>query len=114
MRAHTTDKIEEKEEGKKEEDPPISTRPTLGGVEPVGEHKLDLMEKFPSWPSVGFTSPRPKKEVCSVSEGTANKGNGHIVARLTTASFPLCRILMGLSAQLEVRGMLLDLHRERR
>ena len=61
------------------------------------------------WPSQRPSSPHKLKGVCRVSGGTDNKGNGHVVAKLMTTTFPLGAILMELSAQLELRGMLLDL-----
>ena len=53
------------------------------------EEEKDLIEKLLPWPVVGSTGPHSSKGICRVSGGTDNKGNGHIVAKLMTTSFPL-------------------------
>ena len=107
-----TPKLQKKEQGssivKKEE----SFLPAM----PINEdtQQREVLREVLPWPDGEVPRTPTAKGLGRVSGGTDNKGNGHIVARLMTTSFPLCCILMELSAQLEVRGILLDLQWERR
>ena len=44
-----------------------------------------------------------------LSRATDNKGNSHVVSKLLTTKFPLCVVLMQLTADLGERGFELDL-----
>jgi hypothetical protein len=69
---------------------------------------LELLGTLLCWLAFGRDA-SPKGPGMSFSGSTDNKGNAHVIDRLLTTKFPLCAILMELSAQLSRAGASLTL-----
>ena len=74
---------------------------------------LELLATLFCWIAFGESSPS-RGPGLTYSGATDNQGNSHVVARLLTTKFPLCVVLMELSARLSKAGKDMDLRWEPR